>query len=88
MEAQGNETRKIKPYTACSRFGRDVESLYKIGLTSQDISYSLDVPVSFVQKQRARIAKASEERKKFLRTGILTSHEFVGRPVVFTIFQR
>gem|GEM_PF-4875001 len=75
MKVQGNDTERIKPYTASSRFGKDVESLYKIGMTSEDISYSLSVPIDFVRRQRARIARASEERRKFLRTGILSEPE-------------
>lgn len=84
MEARGIDTERIKPYTASIRFGKDVESLYKIGMTSEDISYSLDVPISFVQKQKARIAEANEARRRYLRTGILHS-EARG---VFTIFKR
>jgi hypothetical protein len=88
MEAQGiEEERRIRPYTASSRFSKDVESLHKIGMTSEEISYSLSVPVMFVQKQEASIAQASEERRKFLSTGMLPN-EFEGRPGVFSILQK
>lgn len=86
MEAQGIE--RIKPYTASVRFQKDIENLSKIGMTSEDISYSLDVPITFIQKQKARIAKANEERRRFLQTFTLPTPEVVGRPGVFTIYQR
>ena len=37
-------------------------------MTAEDISYSLSVPLAFVQKQRMRIAKAAEQRRKFMMT--------------------
>jgi hypothetical protein len=40
MEAQGiEEERRIRPYTASSRFSKDVESLHKIGMTSENIIF-------------------------------------------------
>ncbi len=78
----------IKSYTASARCQKDIENLGRIGLTTKDISNSLDLPISFVQNQKARIAKANKDRRRFLRTGILPSPELVGRPGVVTIFQR
>lgn len=89
MEAQGkNINGRIRPYTASARCRKDIENLSKIGMTSEDISYSLDLPISFVQKDMARIVKANEAGRRYLRTGTLSSPEFVVRPAVFTIFQR
>jgi hypothetical protein len=89
MEAQGIDIKeRIKPYTASSRFGKDVESLYKIGMTCEEVAYSLSVPLEYVKQQKARIAKASEERRRFLSTGIIPSPEYYGKPAVFTIYQR
>jgi hypothetical protein len=34
-----------------------MENLGRIGLTTEDISNSLDLPISFVQNQKARIAR-------------------------------
>jgi hypothetical protein len=84
QQGKNNGSDRIKPYTASSRFGKDVESLYKIGMTTEDISYSLSVPITFVQKQKARIDRANEERRRFLRTGVIP----VSDPGVISIFQR
>ena len=83
MEAQGKFNDKIKPYTASVRRQKDIESLSKIGLSTQEISDTLDTPVSFVERQIARIEIHNEARNRFLRTGILPTSG-VG---VFTIFQ-
>ena len=84
MEAQGKFNDKIKPYTASVRRQKDIERLSKIGLSTQEISDTLDIPVSFVERQIARIERHNEARNRFLRTGILPTHG-VG---VFTIFQK
>jgi hypothetical protein len=88
IESQGIDTERIKPYTGSSRFGKDVESLYKIGMTCEDVAYSLSVPLEYVRRQRARILKAAEERRKFLISGIIPTPEYEGTPGVFTIYQR
>lgn len=89
IEAQGFESNdRIKSYMASVRCQKDIENLSRIGMTPEDISYSLDLLLSFVQNQKVRIAKSNEARRRFLRTGILPSPEPVGRPGVFTIFQR
>ena len=84
MEAQGKFNDKIRPYTASVRCQKDIESLSKIGLSTQEISDTLDIPVSFVERQIAWIERDYEARNRFLRTGILPTSG-VG---VFTIFQR
>ena len=84
MEAQGKFNDKIRPYTASVRCQKDIESLSKIGLSTQEISDTLDTPVSFVEHQIARIERHNEARNRFLRTGLLPTPG-VG---VFTIFQR
>ena len=86
METEGNDNNndRIKSYTASVRCQKDIDSLSKIGMTPEDISYSLDLPISFVQKQKARIANANEARRRFLRTGILPK----ANPGVFNILQR
>ena len=78
MEAQGkynSNNDKIRPYTASVRCQKDIESLSKIGLNTQEISYTLDLPFSLIRSQQARIARASEDRRRFLRTGILPQFE-------------
>ena len=86
MEAQGkdNNNDRIRPYTASSRFAKDVDNLSKIGMTSEDISYSLSVPITFIQKQKQKIWKANVARRRFLATGRIPQQN----PGVFTIFQR
>ena len=84
MEAQGKYGDRIRPYTASVRCQKDIEGLAKIGLSTQEISDTLDTPVSFVERQIARIERHNEARNRFLRTGILPTPS-VG---VFTIFQR
>ena len=57
--AQGkfNDNDKVRPYIArCQK--DDVESLSKIGMTPEDISYSLSLPISLVRSHKARIAEA------------------------------
>ena len=83
MEAQGKFNDKIRPYTASVRCQKDIESLSKIGLSTKEISDTLDIPVSFVERQIARIERHNEARNRFLRTGILPTPG-IG---VFTIFQ-
>ena len=51
---------------------------------TEEISDTLDIPVSFAERQIARIERHNEARNRFLRTGILPTPG-VG---VFTIFQR
>ena len=70
MEAQGKFNDKIRPYTASVRYQKDIESLSEIGLSTQEISDTLDTPVSFVEHQIARIERHNEARNRFLRTGI------------------
>jgi hypothetical protein len=43
-----------------------VESLSKIGMTPEEISHTLDLPLSLVRNYKARIALANEKRHKFL----------------------
>jgi hypothetical protein len=62
---------KIRPYTASVRCQKNVESLSKIGSSTQEISDTLNIPVSFVEHQIARIERHNEARNRFLRTGIL-----------------
>jgi hypothetical protein len=88
MEVQGKNSDRIKSYTASARCQKDIENLGRIGLSTEDISYSLDLPLSFIQKEKARIAQISEARRRFLRTGILPSPELVGQPGVFSILRR
>jgi len=85
-EAQGKyiDNDKISQYTASVRCQKDIESLKKIGLTTEEVSRSLDVPVSFVKRQVVRIAQSNEARNRFLRTGVIP----VSDSGVFTIFQR
>jgi hypothetical protein len=74
IEAQGidkNSIDRIRSYTASVRCQKDIESLKRIGLTTGEVSRSLDVPVSFVKRQLIRIAQNNEERRRFLRTGII-----------------
>jgi hypothetical protein len=75
---------KIRHYTASVRCQKDVENLSKIGLNTQEISRSLDVPISFVKSRMARVESEKEVRNRFLRTGITP----VSDPGVFTIFQK
>ena len=86
MKAQYGEDygKKIKSYTASSKCQKDIESLSKIGLNIQEISDTLDIPVSYAERQIARIERHNEARNRFLRTGRLPTPG-VG---VFTIFQR
>ena len=85
-EAQGKyiDNDRISQYTASARCQKDIESLKKIGLTTEEVSRSIDVPVSFVKRQMIRIAQNNEERKRFLRTGVIPMSD----PGIFTIFQR
>ncbi len=53
-------------------------------MTSGDISYSLNAPLFFVQRQMARIQRENEARRKFLRTDRISELENLG---AFTIFQ-
>jgi hypothetical protein len=78
----------MQSYTASARCQKDIENLAKIGMTSEDTSYSLDLPISFVQNQKARIAQVSEARRRFLRTFTLPTPEVIERPGVFSILQR
>ena len=71
MEAQGKYGDKIRPYTASVRYQKDIESLSKIGLSTKEISDTLDIPLSFAERQLARIERHNEARNRFLRTGIL-----------------
>jgi hypothetical protein len=64
------------------------ENLSKAGLNTEEISYSLDVPLSFVKHHIARIERHNEARNKFLSTGILPGPDLCRRPGVFTISQR
>lgn len=83
-EAQGRyQDDKIKSYTASVRCQKDIESLKKIGLTTEETSRSLDVPVSFVKRQMSRIVQNNEERRRFMSTGVIP----VSDPGVYTIFQ-
>ena len=75
---------RIRQYTASARCERDIESLRRIGLTTEEVSRSIDVPVSFVKRQIGRLAQANEERRRFLRTGVIP----ISNPGVFTIFQK
>jgi hypothetical protein len=75
---------KIRHYTASVRCQKDIESLKRIGLTTEEVSRSIDVPVSFVKRLMVRIAQNNEERRRFLRTGVIP----VSDPGVFNIFQR
>ena len=84
MEAQGKFNDKIRPYTASSRCQKDIESLSMVGLSAKEISDTLYIPVSFAERQIARIERHNEARNRFLRTGLLPTPG-VG---VFTIFQR
>ena len=84
MEAQGKFNDKIRPYTASVRCQKDIESLSKNGLSTQEISDTLDIPVPFVERQIARIERHNEARNRFLRTGILPTPGLG----VFTIYQR
>ena len=63
---------KIRTYTGSIRCQKDIESLKNIGLTTEEVSRSIDVPVSFVQRQMIRIAQSNEERRRF-HHGILPS---------------
>ena len=84
-EANGKyQNDKIVKYTASVRCQKDIESLKKIGLTTEEVSRSLDVPVSFVKRQMVRIAQNNEERRRFLRTGVIP----VSDPGVFSILQK
>ena len=84
-EANGKyQNDKIVKYTASVRCQKDIESLKKIGLTTEEVSRSIDVPVSFVKRQMIRIAQNNEERKRFLGTGVIPMSD----PGIFTIFQR
>ena len=85
-EAQGRyfDNDKIKSYTASVRSQKDIDSLKKIGLSTEEVSRSIDIPVSFVKRQMNRIVQTNEERRRFLKTGVIP----VSDPGVFTIFQR
>ena len=83
-EAQGKEER-IRPYSASVRCQKDVENLSRIGMTPEDISYSLDLPLSLVRSHKARIEEQKAARRRFLMTGKLEETPRVG---VFSIFQR
>jgi hypothetical protein len=90
MEAQCGEDygKKIKSYTASSRCQKDIESLSRIGLNTEEISRSIDLPISFVKRQIVRIERHNEARNRFLSTGILPGPDLCRRPSLFTIFQR
>jgi hypothetical protein len=88
MEAQGKDNDRVKPYTASCRFQKDIENLSKVGLTPEDISISLDVPLTRVQKMKLKIAEYNEERRRFLSTGDIQASDYYGKPAVVTIFQR
>ena len=85
-EANGRyQDDKIVKYTASVRCQKDIENLTssRIGLTTYETAHALDVPVSFVKSQLARLAQNNEAKNRFLRTGIIP----VLDPGVFTIFQ-
>ena len=85
-EAQGKyiDNDRIRQYPASARCQKDIESLKRIGLTTEEVSRSIDLPVTFVKRHMARMAQGNEERRRFLRTGNIP----VSDPGVFTIFQR
>ena len=90
MEAQGIEPtkeRKIKSYTASVRCQKDIENLSKI-LNTEEIAYTLDLPLSLVKRHQAIIKRQNEERRRFLRTGTLPRLDVPGMPTVYTIYQR
>jgi hypothetical protein len=68
-EGQGRYNDKVRVYSASARCQKDVESLSKIGLNTQDISRSLDLPISFVKRRMARIEKENAAKRRFMATG-------------------
>lgn len=82
-EARRKEGR-IRPYSASVRWQKDVESLSQIGMTPEDISYSLDLPLSLVRSHKARIESEKAARRRFLQTFTLRTPE----PGVVSILQK
>jgi hypothetical protein len=86
METRGKKgDEKVRPYVGSVRFQKDIESLSKINLSSEEISCTLDVPLSYVRCQLDRIQREREARQKFLMTGHIPR---LVTPGVFTIFRR
>jgi hypothetical protein len=85
MEAQGRLEERIKPYAA--RCQKDVESLSKIGMTPEEISYVTDVPLYFIRKHKGKIEREKTARRRFLMTGQLPEMENAGVGV-FSILQK
>ena len=89
QEAQGkdNNNERIRPYSASVRCQKDIENLSRVGLNDSEISHVIDLPLTFIQRQKQRIWKANEDRRRFLATGRIPQQQ-ENPPGVFTIFQR
>jgi hypothetical protein len=85
-EGQGKFNDKVRPYTA--RCQRNVEGLSKIGLNPEEISYSLDLPISFVKSRMAKIGREKIERDRFQRTGIIPAFEIISKLSDFTMIAK
>jgi hypothetical protein len=82
-ETQGMFNDKVRPYTA--RCQRDLEGLSKIGLNPEEISYSLDLPISFIKSRMAKIEREKIERNMFQRTRIIPAFEIISKLSDFTM---
>ena len=87
MEAQGKlDKLQVRTYAQSARCAKDVDNLSKVGLTPEQISYTLDLPLQLVRSHKAKIERQREERRKFLATGLLPWTQSEGG--YFAILQR
>jgi hypothetical protein len=90
--AQGSDNsskeQKIVPYVASARCRHDVQALTKVGWSSEDISRGLDINLSFVKSQQARIERHDAERRRFITSGRIPEYYEPGMPKVFPIYQK
>ena len=68
MESQQQGTERIRPDYASVRCQKEIEQLSK-SYSTDEISYILDVPLTYAKSRLARIEEQKEQRRRFLTTG-------------------
>lgn len=82
-----SEQGKIVPYVASARCRHDIATLSKIGWSSEDISSGLNINLSFVKSQQARVEAEDAARRRF-KASFRLPDDVPGMPAVYTIYQR